>query len=476
MADRGRIARNTAFLSLAHGASKFFSILLTMFATRILGAAGYGLYTAGNTFIEVGRVLAGGGLDYLVTREVADDLRDTTRVASAAAAVKSLLSAVAYGLVLLAVWKLHYPTPVLQVVLILGTIVFLENISDIADAVFQGAQRMDYITRTMLVSSASIFVFATAALLLGLGILGFVTGIALGCLVRTLVGTTFLRRNFGRLSVREVENDEVRRLMRAAVPLMGATVLSLLFHRIDILMLSRMVDARYWGYYGVAVRVIDVVVLAPRILATAVYPQLRLACEKGEAPAVSLITGGTRVTLVFCSALAITVWIFAPLIVRVMAGDAFAPAVGALRILAWAIALQAGCHMMVRLLFAADRERDLLPIGALGIVANVILNALLIPRMGIEGAAVATLVSYGLTLALYFFYARRAGFRVPVWTSAGGALLALAAAIAVTVLLKERALWVRASASALTWLVVLTVLRVNGLRELQEALRLLRKR
>jgi O-antigen/teichoic acid export membrane protein len=132
--------------------------------------------------------------------------------------------------------------------------------------------------------------------------------------------------------------------------------------------------------------------------------------------------------------------------------------------------------MMVRLLFAADRERDLLPIGALGIVANVILNALLIPRMGIEGAAVATLVSYGLTLALYFFYARRAGFRVPVWASAGGALLALAAAIAVTVLLKERALWVRASASALTWLVVLTVLRVNGLRELQEALRLLRKR
>ena len=82
MADKRRIARNTMFLSLAHGASKFFSLFLTMFATRILGAAGYGLYTAGNTFIEVGRVLAGSGLDYLVTREVTDDERVVSRVAS----------------------------------------------------------------------------------------------------------------------------------------------------------------------------------------------------------------------------------------------------------------------------------------------------------------------------------------------------------------------------------------------------------
>ena len=127
-----------------------------------------------------------------------------------------------------------------------------------ADAVFQGTQRMDYITRTMMVSSASIFVFAVAALLLGLGLEGFVTGITLGCLVRMLVGTSYLRRHFGRLSPREVQSNEVRRLTRAAGPLMGATILGLVFHRIDILMLSRMVDEAHWGYYGVAVRVVDV--------------------------------------------------------------------------------------------------------------------------------------------------------------------------------------------------------------------------
>ena len=109
-------------------------------------------------------------------------------------------------------------------------------------------------------------------------------------------------------------------------------------------------------------------------------------------------------------------------------------------------------------------------------MANVILNALLIPRMGIQGAALATFVSYGLTLVLYFYYARRAGFRVPLWSSAGGALSALAAAILITVLLRGQALWLRAVLCALGWFLVLTVLRVNSVKELQEALRLLRKR
>ncbi len=476
MADTGRIARNTLFLSLAHGASKFFSLLLTMFATRILGAAGYGLYTAGNTFIEVGRVLAGGGLDYLVTREVTDDSEAVSRVASGAAAVKVLLSAVAYALVVTVVWRLHYPAAVLHVVLILGTIIFFENISDVADAVFQGFQRMDFTTRTMLVSSAAIFVFAAGALLSGLGLVGFVTGITLGCLVRMVVGVGFLRRRFGRLSPKEVRRKELRRLTRAAVPLMGATILSLVFHRIDILMLSRMVDEAHWGYYGVAVRVVDVVVLAPRILATAVYPQIRLAREYGPPSVARLMTASTRLTVVSCSALALLVWIFAPVAVRVMAGGGYEPAIGALRVLAWAIALQAGAHMMVRLLFAADRERDLLPIGIIGIVANVVLNRKWIPILGIDGAALATVVSYALTLLLYYIYAARSGYRVPLWRSSGGALIALAAAAASTYLLEGESLWLRASASGAVWLAVLFLLRVNVLQELREGWRLLRRR
>lgn len=475
MADKGRIAKNTVFLSLGHGTLKLFSLLLTMVATRVLGPAGYGFYTAGNTFIEVARVVASSGLNYLVTREVADDPSRTSQVASAAAAVKMMLASASYACLAILVWRLDYPEPVLHVVLILGTIIFFENISDVADAVFQGAQRMDYITRTMIVSSVSIFLLASGALFLGLGLDGFVVGITLGCVVRMLVSMAFMRRSFGRISPREVQGAEVRRMARAAVPLMGATVLTLVFHRIDILMLSRMTSEESWGHYGVAVRVVDVVVLAPRILATAVYPQLRLAREKGPLEVVRLMNESMRVALVICSALALAVWALASVAVDVMAGPEFSPAISALRILAWAIALEAGCHMLVRLLFAADRERDLLPIGFLGILCNVVANLVLIPKMGIDGAALATLLSYGFTLMLYYVYVARAGYRVPLWRSGGAPLLALAVAAAATLLLAEHGFFLRASVGIAAWLATLALLRVSSPAELRAGLRLLRR-
>ena len=88
---KGRvIARNSFFLALAHGASKIFSIALTAVAGRVLGTGGYGLYAMGLSLVEVGRVAAASGLDFLVAREVASDARTASRVASNAAAVKIL--------------------------------------------------------------------------------------------------------------------------------------------------------------------------------------------------------------------------------------------------------------------------------------------------------------------------------------------------------------------------------------------------
>jgi O-antigen/teichoic acid export membrane protein len=226
----------------------------------------------------------------------------------------------------------------------------------------------------------------------------------------------------------------------------------------------------------VAVRVVDVVVLAPRILATAVYPQLRKAREGGTAETVGLMVDGTKVTLVLCSALALAVWGLAPVAVGLIGGKGYEASVPALQILAWAVALQAGCHMMVRLLFAAEREKDLLPVGALGILCNVVLNALWIPRLGIEGAALATVVSYGVTLALYYLFAARAGYRVPLWSSSGGALLSLALAAAVAQALPVEGPASRAGAAAATWVVSLALLRVTGPAQLREGLARLRRR
>lgn len=468
------IARNSFFLALAHGSSKVFSIALTAVAGRVLGTGGYGLYAMGLSLVEVGRVAAASGLDFLVAREVASEPRAASRVASNAAAVKILAGLLAYGLLILLVPWLEYPRSVLMVVAILGSALLFENLSDLVDAVFQGRERMEFTTRAIAVSSAVVFVLGTAALLSGLGLAGYCGSMAAGFLLRWGVVTWMAQREgFARITPGQLQSPEIRRLARASLPLVGATVFGLLFHRVDILMLGKLVDPGQVGLYGAAVRIIDVVVLAPRILGSAVYPTLRRTrSQEGDPAAMTLVAESTRLSLVLCSAIALGVWALAPFALRWIPGPQFVPATGALRLLAWGVVLQAGVHMMARVFFAIDREKDFLPVLGISLVCNVALNAWWIPRMGIEGAAWATVVSYTVNLALYFLFAARRGFAVSLRRSVLGPALALAPAVALAWWRSADADGLRVGTMAGGWVVGLLVFRAFG-RDDARRLRLL---
>jgi O-antigen/teichoic acid export membrane protein len=471
------IARNSVLLGIAFGLSKFFSVALSAIAMRVLGPFGFGLYSTGASLVEVGRIVASAGLDYLVAREVASDASRATRIASHAAAVKVGTGALTYLVLIGAVVALDYPPAVLGVVLVLGTALFFENLSDVLDAVFQGTERVKVTTQAFAASSLFLLISGAAALAGGLGLRGYVVCFALSFLLRFAIMVAAGRRtHVVYLTFRGLRGSELRRMVRRGVPLLGATVLALVFHRMDILMLGKMVSAEEVGLYAAAVRVVDVIVLLPRVLATAVYPALRKRTDVDLPGAVELVTHATRVSLVLCSLAGLAVWMLAPVALRIMGDVAFLPATDALRILSWGIVLQGGAHMIARLLLALEAERDFAVVAALSLLANLWLNLLLIPRMGIDGAAVATLLSYALNLACYFLAVSLRGYRVPLRHAALGPIGAGIVAALVAQQTAASSGLVTASAMAGAWIVALLLLRGIRRDDYHRAVELLRKR
>ncbi len=364
----------------------------------------------------------------------------------------------------LVVW-MDYPRPVLGVVLIVGTALFLENLSDILDAVFQGVERMHVTTVAFATSAAFVFVSGAAALLGGLGVLGYAACFAAGFVVRfALMLRAATRDGLVSVRLRGLERAESVRQLRAAVPLLGATVLAVVFHRMDLLMLGRMESPEQVGLYAAAVRIVDVVVLLPRILATAVYPALRKQLDVDARRLGAMVADATRVSLVLCSLAGLAVWFLAPVALRWIPGPEFVPATDALRLLSWGIVLQGGAHMIARLLLAIEAERDFALVAGVSLLVNLALNLVWIPRLGIEGAALATLTAYGANLALYFVVAAHRGRRVPLGRSVVGPLGAVVAAYGVTVWTRDGGLGIQVAAVAATWVIALVVLRgVRGL-------------
>jgi O-antigen/teichoic acid export membrane protein len=97
----------------------------------------------------------------------------------------------------------------------------------------------------------------------------------------------------------------------------------------------------------------------------------------------------------------------APEIITVIAKPGYEIAADVLRIVAFGTACQAVYTVLVGIIFLRRKTLYMPVITVASAAANVGLNLVLIPRIGVLGSAVATVAAYALLAALTYLYARR---------------------------------------------------------------------
>jgi O-antigen/teichoic acid export membrane protein len=105
-------------------------------------------------------------------------------------------------------------------------------------------------------------------------------------------------------------------------------------------------------------------------------------------------------------------WLLSRSLVDVLAADEFAEAHEAIGLLATGVALYALYLALVVILGRTGRTEFNFPATAAGTAANVVLNVILIPPLGIVGAGLALVGSYVIVLALMYVLTQRL-FPVP---------------------------------------------------------------
>ena len=89
--------------------------------------------------------------------------------------------------------------------------------------------------------------------------------------------------------------------------------------------------------------------------------------------------------------------VLARLVIWILYGASYAPAAGALRIVVWYTTFSYIGSVRNIWILANNKQKYLWQINLSGALANVLLNWLLIPLMGIHGAALASLITQFFT-------------------------------------------------------------------------------
>ena len=189
----------------------------------------------------------------------------------------------------------------------------------------------------------------------------------------------------------------VRRVLRIGLVLHPAYVALALTLRVDLFLVSLLSDARAVGLYSLASSLAEILFL---VSWTMTESAMKKQTETGEPAAARYTVWVARQVLTLTVICAAGVALVAHPMVYVVYGEEWVASVPPLLILtcgAVAFALEGPIRiMMIRMVapsviaFAA---------GA-GIIVNVLLNLVLIPRLGINGAALASVISYWLYLSL----------------------------------------------------------------------------
>jgi O-antigen/teichoic acid export membrane protein len=232
-----------------------------------------------------------------------------------------------------------------------------------------------------------------------LGIGGLGAAYLTGGLATTLLGHAWLR-----VPIFTVRVTDARvlagALLRAALPLGGATVLSIAYTRTAIFLLDAYQGSAVVGVYGMATRLIEPLSLVPAALMAAVFPAI-VSRERHEGTTATWLRRHSVLVLAATGfAVALAGIALGPTLIWLLYGDQYSGAEIVFSILAVASVPVFVNYALTHFLIAADRQHLNFVFNAVIFALNLLLCLLLIPRWGAVGAGGAVLASELALLAL----------------------------------------------------------------------------
>jgi O-antigen/teichoic acid export membrane protein len=178
-----------------------------------------------------------------------------------------------------------------------------------------------------------------------------------------------------------------------AMPLLLAGMAVFLYMRLDQFMIGAFLDAHSVGLYSAVVTISEAPLVLPAILLKTSLPLLTSLAQNDPLRYAAYFEGLCRKVFYLHLTGAAVLWIAAEPIILLLYGNQYSEAVEPFRVTVLASPFIALGVISSAWLVISRNTAHALRRTALGLIVNVALNFVLIPRMGVVGASVATLAA-----------------------------------------------------------------------------------
>jgi len=384
---------NISWLFLSKVLGMLIAFFVTAIVARYLGPEKYGILGYATSFVGLFSFIAALGIDQVLYRDIIKHPEREAEFLGTAFVLKMIggFSAVAITVLISFFFS---DNSLEQKLIFIISLSYIFQAFNVINYTFQARlenKKLSYITIATNIILALVKILIVT---MNKGVLFLGAVLVLEPLIYALFFVFYYSKFYGKIKNWSFKKTTAKEIITASLPLMFSTIFVLIYSRIDQVILKNYINTEAVGLYSAAVTLSEVWYFIPTMVVSTLFPSI-INSQKND-----YHTYGKRILKLAAflvgvsSVIALGGTLFAKQILNLVYGADFVNAYTVLQFYIWSgVGISLGT-IIIQYLIAEKLSSIILYISIIGMVLNVTLNLILIQRYGINGSALATLISY----------------------------------------------------------------------------------
>lgn len=386
-----KIIRNASWIVVCRIGQAVLSLIVTMFTARYLGPSNYGLISYASSIVAFLVPVMQLGLSNILVQEAVQNPEEegvifgTSAVMSFVSSLACIIGTVAFACVANAGEE--------QVIIVCGlySSILIFRALEMIQYWFQAKYLSKYVSVVSLIAYAAVSAYRLFLLATGKSIYWFAVANALDvCLIDIALYAIY--KKIGHQKLHFSWKIACRMFAKSRYYIFSSLMVTL-FAQTDKIMLTLMIDEVATGYYSAAISCAGMSSFVFEAIIDSARPAIFESQKSPNGEFKKRVSVLYSVIIYLSLAQSFLITVLARLIIGILYGEDYSPAAQALQIAVWYTTFSYLGSVRNIWILAKNKQKYLWIINLSGALANVALNACLIPIWGIYGAAFASLIT-----------------------------------------------------------------------------------
>ena len=391
---------NTSWLLGERALRMAVSLFVGIYVARYLGPERFGLLSYALSFVGIFVALATLGLDEVVVRELIKTPEQREKILGTSFLLKLVGTLLMWAAILVAIplTENDLQTNILIIIIAFGVFFQAFNVIDLS---FQAEVKSKYVVHAQFIQ---IIVSSTIKIILIVNeapLIWFASVLFLDAIVLALGLVFTYLHNSNKIFSWKWSYETSKHLLHDSWPLIFAGIVVSVYMKIDQLMIKEMLGAKEVGLYAAAVKLSEAWYFIPMAIASSLYPAIINARVYQKEVYYQKIQNLFDLMVWIAVSIALPTTFLSTLVVEFLYGKEYLGSSSVLIIHIWTAVFVFLGVASSKYLLAENFIKKTFYRTFIGALLNIIMNYYLIGIIGIQGAAISTLVSH--FFAAYFY-------------------------------------------------------------------------